>query len=121
MECYRLGADAGLVVSRRMSGSARKPVEITFTSSIASALRRHGEQIVSAALTSMSEAFAGCVMAQGSSVFNALVLLFADPPEGFDPDLLVTALRRVDADGFQNLIRNEIGRASWWERVLQYV
>src|SRR3546814_6178140 len=49
------------------------------------------------------------MMAQGSSVFNALVLLFADPPEGFDPDLLVTALRRVDADGFQNVIRNVQG------------
>src|SRR3546814_14408377 len=73
MEIHRLVADAGLVVSRSMSVAARKPGEITFTSSIARALRRHGEQIVSAALTSMSEAFEGCVMAQGSSVFNPLV------------------------------------------------
>src|SRR3546814_3679582 len=55
MEFNRLVADAGLVVSRSMSVAARKPAEITLTSSIASAQRRHVEQIVPAALTSMSE------------------------------------------------------------------
>lgn len=109
LDIHRLVTEAGLTVSRSMSVAARQPGEITFTSSIASALRRHGEQIVSAALTSMSEAFAGHVMAQGSSVFNALALLFADPPEGFDPDTLVAALRRVDSDGFQNVIRDVQG------------
>lgn len=92
-----------------MSVAARKPGEITFTSSIAIALRRHGDQVVSAALTSMSEAFAGSVVAQGSSVFNALVLLFATPPEGFDPDSLVPALRQVDMTGFRNVIRDVQG------------
>ncbi len=109
LEIQRLVTDAGLVVSRSMSVAARKPGEITFTSSISSALRRHGEQVVSAALTSMAEAFDGAVMAQGSSVFNALVLLFANPPRGFDPDALVPALRGFGADGFRNVIRDVQG------------
>lgn len=109
LEIHRLVTEAGLVVSRSMSVVARKPGEITFTSSIATALRRHGDQIVSAALTSMAEAFAGTVVAQGSSVFNALVLLFAAPPEGFDPDALVPALRQVDMAGFRNVIRDVQG------------
>lgn len=110
LEIHRLVTEAGLVVSRSMSVVARKPGEITFTSSIATALRRHGDQVVSAALTSMAEAFAGTVVAQGSSVFNALVLLFAAPPEGFDPDALVPALRQVDMAGFRNVIRDVQGR-----------
>lgn len=109
LEIQRLVTDAGLVVSRSMSVAARKPGEITFTSSISAALRRHGEQVVSAALTSMAEAFDGAVMAQGSSVFNALVLLFAAPPKGFDPDALVPALRQVDMAGFRNVIRDVQG------------
>lgn len=109
LEIHRLVNDAGLVVSRSMSVAARNPGEITFTSSIAIALRRHGDQVVSAALTSMAEAFAGSVVAQGSSVFNALVLLFATPPEGFDPDALVPALRQVDMSGFRNVIRDVQG------------
>lgn len=106
LEIQRLATDAGLVVSRNMSTAARQPGEITFTSSISIALRRHGEQVVSAALTSIAEAFHGVVLAQGSSVFNALVLLFADPPSDFDPDGLVPALRRVDSAGFRNVIRD---------------
>lgn len=109
LEIHRLVTEAGLVVSRSMSVGARKPAEITFTSSIATALRRHGDQVVSAAFTSMAEAFAGTVVAQGSSVFNALVLLFAAPPNGFDPDALVAALRRVDTDGFREIIRDVQG------------
>lgn len=109
LEIYRLVTEAGLVVSRSMSVAARNPGEITFTSSIASALRRHGEQVVSAALTSMAEAFEGSVVAQGSSVFNALVLLFAVPPEDFDPDMLVPALRRFDSARFKSVIRDVQG------------
>jgi len=109
MEIHRLVTEAGLVVSRSMSVAARNAGEITFTSSISAALRKHGEQVVSAALTSMSEAFEGSVVAQGSSVFNALVLLFSSPPEGFDPDALVPALRQVDLPGFRSVIRDVQG------------
>lgn len=106
LEIRRLVSEAGLTVARQMSVAARRPGEISFTSSIAAALRRQGEAVVSAALTSMSEAFAGEVVAQGSSVFNALVQLFAAPPADFDPDELVPALRKVNSDGFQHIIRD---------------
>jgi hypothetical protein len=106
LEIQRLVTDAGLRVSRNMSAASRLPGEITFTSSIAAALRRHDEPIVSAALTALSEAFEGVALAQGSSVFNALVSIFADPPSDFDPDELVQALHRVDSDGFRNIIRD---------------
>lgn len=106
LEIHRLVTEAGLTVARSMAVNARKPGEISFTSSIAAGLRRHDESVVSAALTSMSEAFDGEAVAQGSSVFNALVLLFAEPPQGFDPDKLVPALRRVNSDGFRNIIRD---------------
>ncbi|MDT7527796.1 hypothetical protein OVY29_03850 [Sphingopyxis sp. SE2] len=106
LEIHRLVTEAGLTVARSMAVNARKPGEISFTSSIAAGLRRHGEAVVSAALTSMAEAFDGESVAQGSSVFNALVLLFAEPPQGFDPDKLVPALRCVNSDGFRNIIRD---------------
>ena len=106
LEIQRLVTDAGLTVSRNMSAVARQPGEITFTSSIAAALRRHDEPVVSAALTALSEAFEGVALAQGSSVFNALVSMFSDPPCDFDPDGLVQALRRVDSEGFRNIIRD---------------
>jgi len=109
LEIQRLVTEAGLTVSRNMSAAARQPGEITFTSSIAAALRRHGEQVVSAALTALAEAFEGVALAQGSSVFNALVLLFAEPPQGFDPDELVATLQRVNAEGFRNALRDVQG------------
>ena len=106
LEIQRLVTDAGLTVSRNMSAVARQPGEITFTSSIAAALRRHNEAVVSAALTALSEAFEGVALAQGSSVFNALVSMLADPPSDFDPDRLVQAFRRVGSEGFRNIIRD---------------
>lgn len=109
LEIQRLVTESGLTVSRNMSAAARQPGEITFTSSIAAALRRHGDQVVSASLTSLSEAFKGVALAQGSSVFNALVMLFADPPQGFDPDQLVAALRSIGAEGFKEIIKDVQG------------
>jgi len=57
----------------------------------------------------MNLRFEGSVVAQGSSVFNALVLLFSSAPEGFDPDALVPALRHVDLTGFRSVIRDVQG------------
>lgn len=41
------------------------------------------------------------MLAEGFSVFNALVSMFADPPSDFDPDGLLQAFRRVDSEGFR--------------------
>src|SRR5690606_21708588 len=56
VEIQRLVTEAGLRMARNTSSTAWKAGEVAFTSSIATALRRHGAAIVSAALTSLAEA-----------------------------------------------------------------
>lgn len=96
MEIQRLVTEAGLRMARNTASTAWRAGEVAFTSSIALALRRHGPAIVSAALTSIAEAYAGCPLTYGASIFSALIKVFANPPEGFDPDDLVPTLRRFD-------------------------
>jgi hypothetical protein len=105
-EIHRLVQDAGLAVARNTSSTAWKPGEVVFTSSIATALRRHRHAVVSAALTCMAEAFAGQSLTQGASVFGALVRIFAKPPESFDPDRLVPLLRHLDMAKLAELFRD---------------
>jgi len=96
VEIQRLVTEAGLRMARNTSSTAWKAGEVAFTSSIATALRRHGAAIVSAALTSLAEAYEGRSLTYGASIFGALIKLFANPPGGFDPDDLVPTLRRFD-------------------------
>jgi hypothetical protein len=96
MELQRLVTEAGLRMARNTSSTAWRAGEVAFTSSIATALRRHGPAIVSAALTSVAEAYEGRPLTYGASIFGALIKLFANPPEDFDPDDLVPTLRRFD-------------------------
>lgn len=83
------GAEAGLRRARSTSSTACKEGEVAFTSSIATALRRHGPAIVSAALTSIPEALKRRSTTYDGSISGALVKLFENSPEGFDPDDLV--------------------------------
>ncbi len=85
-EIKRLVAEARLTIARTTSSTSWKPGEVAFTSSIAKALRRHRESIVSAALTAMSESYEGQPLTHGASVFSALVRIIGNPPEDFDPD-----------------------------------
>jgi len=94
VEIERLVTEAGLRIARNTSSVAWKAGEVAFTSSIATALRRHGPAIVSAALTNIAEVYEGRALTYGASVFGALIKLFANPPESFDPDDLVPTLRR---------------------------
>ena len=96
VEIERLVTEAGLRIARNTSSVAWKAGEVAFTSSIATALRRHGPAIVSAALTNIAEVYEGRALTYGASVFGALIKLFANPPESFDPDDLVPILRRFD-------------------------
>ena len=109
LDIRRLVSEAGLTVSRSTSATAHKPGEVTFTSSIATALRRHGDAIVSAALTSMAEAYKGEALTHGASIFGALVRIFVVPPEGFDADKLVPALRRFPMSKLSNIVRDQKG------------
>ncbi|WP_181182738.1 MULTISPECIES: DUF6551 family protein [unclassified Mesorhizobium] len=96
VEIQRLVTEAGLKMARNTSSTAWKAGEVAFTSSIATALRRHGPAIVSAALTSIAEAYEGRSLTYGASIFGALIKLFANSPCGFDPDDVVPTLRRFD-------------------------
>lgn len=96
VEIQRLVTESGLTMARNTSSTAWKAGEVAFTSSIATALRRHGPAIVSAALTNIAEAYEGRPLTYGASIFGALIKIFVNPPEGFDPDDLVPTLRRFD-------------------------
>lgn len=109
VEIQRLVADAGLTMARNTSSTAWKNGEVAFTSSISVALRRHGPAVVSAALTSMSEAYEGSPLTDGASIFGALIKLFSNPPEFFDPDELVPTLRHFDMVSLGIIVRGLSG------------
>ena len=104
LEIQQIVRDAGLRVARDISEGSTKPGRIVFTAALASALRKHGPAIVSAALTTMAEAFPGQRLTHGGALFGGLVLLFAQPPKGFEPDDLVPALRTFDAAGWGDFV-----------------
>ncbi len=109
VEIQRLVTEAGLRMARNTSSTAWKAGEVAFTSSIATALRRHGPPIVSAALTSIAEAYEARPLTYGASIFGALIKLFANSPEDFDPDDLVPALRRFDMASLGGIVRDLSG------------
>lgn len=104
LEIQRLVTEAGLSITRNTSSSAWKPGEIAFTASIASTLRKHGEQIVSAALTNIAEAFPDQKVVHSGSIFMGLVKVLGHPPEGFDPDRLFQALLRYSAEEWGSFV-----------------
>lgn len=109
VEIQRLVTEAGLSMARNTSSTAWKAGEVAFTSSIAAALRRQGPAVVSAALTSIAEAYEGHPLTYGASIFGALTKLFANPPEGFDPDDLVPTLKRFDMAALGEIVRGLSG------------
>lgn len=109
LDIRRLVSEAGLAIARSTSSTAWKPGDVTFTSSIATALRRHGDAVVSAALTCMAEAYKGEPLTHGASIFGALVRIYANPPEGFDPDELVPTLRRFPMAELSEMVRDQKG------------
>lgn len=104
LEINRLVNDAGLAVSRNTSSTAWAPGEIAFTASIASTLRKHGAQIVSAALTNIAEAFPGQKVVHSGSIFLGIVKVLTSPPQDFDPDRLFQAMLRYDAEGWGSFV-----------------
>ncbi|MBO0127910.1 DUF6551 family protein [Agrobacterium sp. OT33] len=109
LDIRRLVSEAGLAIARSTSSTAWKPGDVTFTSSIATALRRHGDAVVSAALTCMAEAYNGETLTHGASIFGALVRIYANPPEGFDPDEFVPTLRRFPMAELGEMVRDQKG------------
>ena len=108
-EIQRLVTEAGLRLARKTSSTAWKAGEVAFTSSIATALRRHGPAIVSAALTTIAEAYEGQPLTYGASVFGALIKIFTNPPKDFDPDDLVPTLRQFDMASLGEVVKGRSG------------
>jgi len=104
LEIQQLVSDAGLRVARDISEGSIKSGSIVFTAALASALRKHGPAITSAALTTMAEAFSNQRLTHGGALFGGLVLLFAQPPKGFDPDELVPVLKMFDVAGWGDFV-----------------
>lgn len=104
LEINRLVTEAGLTITRNTSSSAWKPGEIAFTASIASTLRKHGEQVVSAALTNIAEAFPDQKVVHSGSIFLGIVKMLTSPPEGFDPDRMFQALLRYSAEEWGSFV-----------------
>jgi ParB-like chromosome segregation protein Spo0J len=99
LEIQQIVADAGLKVARKESPGGSPPAgEIAFTSAIATAIRRAGAPVASAALTDMTVAFRGQKMGHGGSIFGALVKILSRPKPGFDPDLLLEVLQTQTAE-----------------------
>jgi len=109
LEIRDLVTQAGLSIARKMAIATLEPGQVMFTSSISQALRRYGAPVVSAALTTIAECFRGQVLSNGSAIFGGLVKVFANPPQGFDPDDLYHALGMLDAAGWGDFVTDQSG------------
>jgi hypothetical protein len=99
LEIRQIVADAGFKVARKESPAGSPPAdEIAFISAIATAIRRGGAAIASAALTDMVLAFRDQRMGNGGAIFEALVKILHKPEADFDPDRLISTLQSRSAE-----------------------
>jgi hypothetical protein len=109
LEINRVVQAAGLQVSRQTGSQAWLPGEVAFTSSIATVMGRHGEELVLDALSAIAEAFKGQVLSNGASVFLGLTRIMVSPPEGLDRDRLLRCLKAFDMKGWGSFVHGAKG------------
>ena len=109
IEVNRIVMAAGLKVSRQTRSQAWLPGEVSFTSSIANVIGKHGDELVLEALSAMATAFEGQVFSNGSPVFLGLTRILVRPPEGLDRDRLFRALRMFDMKGWGSFVKDAKG------------
>jgi hypothetical protein len=109
IEVNRVVREAGLKVSRQTRSQAWVPGEVSFTSSIANVLGKHGEDMVLEALTGMANAFRGQVLTAGSSVFIGLTRILVRPPEALDRERLYRSLHHHDMTGWGKFVKGAKG------------
>lgn len=109
IEVNRIVEAAGLRVSRETRSQAWIPGEVAFTSSIATALSKHGDDLVLDALKAMAGVFTGQVMSNGAAVFAGLTRVLAQPPEALDREGLFRALGMFDMKGWGSFVREARG------------
>lgn len=85
---------AGLKVARQTGSQSWLPGEVAFTSSVQKVVGKHGEDIVTEALTAIALAFKGEVLSNGASIFLGLTRILISPPDGLDRQRLYGALTR---------------------------
>ncbi len=99
LEIQQIVTDAGFEVARKESPASSPPAgKIAFISANATAIRRSGAPVASAALTDMAVAFRGQKLGHGGAIFGALVKILHKPKPEFDPDRLVSTLLARSAD-----------------------
>ena len=104
-----LVTSVGFTVSRRTGSATWVPGEVAFTSSIAKVRRKHGDEMVRAALVMMAEAFPAQRLVAGSSIFTAICAIMVSPPPAFDRARLEAALRTFDMKGWAEFLTNSKG------------
>lgn len=109
LEINRVVQAAGLRVSRQTGSQAWLPGEVAFTSSIATVMGRHGEDLVLDALSAIAEAFKGQVLSNGASVFLGLTRIMVSPPEGLNRDRLLRCLNAFDMKGWGSFVHRVKG------------
>lgn len=109
IEIQRLVSEAGLKIAPSLEWTLKNAGTVSFTSSIAMAIRKHGAAVVSAALTCVAEAFRHEPLTSGAPMFGALVRIFAEPPQAFDPDALAVLLAQRDMAGWGAFVQGKIG------------
>ena len=83
---------AGLTLPQHENTDRWKPSNFAGIASVVNGIKRHGRKVVEAALVALGEGFTGEPLTSGSSLLNALILIYRAPPEGFDPDILIEVL-----------------------------
>lgn len=98
LELQQVVLSAGLRIARNTASTAWEAGEVAFTSSIASAIRRHGASLASNALTNIAEAFPDQKLNHGGAIFGGLVQIMSDETIAYDADRLIAALQTRTTD-----------------------
>lgn len=109
LEINRVVRAAGLRVSRQTGSQAWVPGEVAFTSSIATVMGRHGEELVIEALAAIAESFKGQVLTNGASVFLGLTRILVSPPDELDRQRLLLSLGAFDMKGWGGFVQGVKG------------
>ena len=83
---------AGLTLAQHDNTDRWKPGEFGGIAAVVNGIKRHGRKVVEAALCALGEGFTGEALTSGGMIFQGLILIYAKPPKGFDPDLLIEVL-----------------------------
>jgi hypothetical protein len=101
--------ETGFTVARRTGSATWVAGEVAFTAAIAKVLRKHGDAFPRQALKMMADAFSGERLVAGSSIFTAICAVLVSPPDNFDPEQLMKALRTFDMKGWASFLAGAKG------------